>query len=105
MRLTRDALTPWQILSDDPPPVDGSAMLNLNGPALTTKFIMALHDASIRNPASWRRVSAIGARTGIKGVELDQVVARAVAAGLVQHPEDNSSLVSLTNKGWLLAGL
>jgi hypothetical protein len=64
---------------------------------------MALHDASIRNRTSWRSVSAIGARTGIKGVELDQVLADAVAAGLVEHRTDNPNLVSLTNKGWLLA--
>ncbi len=33
-------------------------MLKLDGPALTTKFVMALHDVSIRNPTSWRRISA-----------------------------------------------
>ena len=80
-------------------------MLKHDQPALTTKFVMALHDASIRNPTIRRRVSAIGARTGIKGAELDQVVACAVAAGLVEHRADNPSLVSLTNKGWLLATL
>ena len=32
--------------------------------ALATKFVVALHDVSCRNPASWRRISAIGARTG-----------------------------------------
>jgi hypothetical protein len=68
--------------------------------ALATKFVAALHDVSLRNPASWRRVSAIVARTGIKGAELDQVVADAVATGLVEHRVDNPSLVSLTNKGW-----
>jgi hypothetical protein len=78
-------------------------MLKLDRPVLTTKFVMALHDASIRNPTSWRRVSAIGARTGIKGAELDQVVAAAVAAGLVENRADNSSLVRLTDKGWLFA--
>ena len=78
-------------------------MLKLDRPVLRTKFVMALHDASIRNPTSWRRVSAIGARTGIKGAELDQVVAAAVAAGLVENRADNSSLVKLTDKGWLFA--
>ena len=78
-------------------------MLKPDRPVLTTKFVMALHDASIRNPTSWRRVSAIGARTGIKGAELDQVVAAAVAAGLVENRADNSSLVRLTDKGWLFA--
>jgi hypothetical protein len=55
-------------------------MLKIDRVALTTKFVMALHQASIRNPATWRRVSAIGARTGIKGAELNQVVVDAVAA-------------------------
>ena len=91
--------------NDDPLSANGRVMLKLDRPALTTKFVMALHDASIRNSRAWRRVSAIGARTGIKGAELDQVVARAIAAGLVQHRADNPSLVSLTNKGWLLARL
>ena len=67
-------------------------MLKLDRPVLTTKFVMALHDASIRNPTSWRSVSAIGARTGIKGAELDQIVADAVAAGLVEHRADNPAL-------------
>jgi hypothetical protein len=79
-------------------------MLRLDQPALK-KFVMALHDASIRNPTSLRRISAISARSGIKGAELDHVVADAVAAGLVEHRADNPSLVSLTNKGWLLARL
>ena len=78
-------------------------MLKPDRPVLTTKFVMALHDASIRNPTSWRRVNAIGARTGIKGAELDQVVAVAVAAGLVENRADISSLVRLTDKGWLFA--
>ena len=78
-------------------------MPRLDRPALATKFVMALHDASIRNPTSWRRVSAIGARTGIKGAELDQVVAAAVAAGLVENRADISTLVRLTDKGWLFA--
>jgi len=77
-------------------------MAKLDHLALVTKFVAALHDVSLRNPASWRRVSAIGARTGVSGAELDQVVADAVAAGLVEHRLDNLSLVRLTNKGWLL---
>jgi hypothetical protein len=78
-------------------------MFDLDRAALTTKFVMALHDASMRNPTSWRRISAIGARTGIKGVELDQVVADAVAAGVVEQRPDDPSFVSLTAKGWRLA--
>ena len=58
-------------------------MLKLDRPVLTTKFVMALHDASIRNPASWRRISAIGARTGIEDADLERGVADIAAAGPV----------------------
>ena len=67
---------------------------------LALKFIEALHDVSRRNPSSWRRVTAIGARTGIKGAQLEQVVADVVAAGLVDRRVDDPSLIILTNKGW-----
>jgi hypothetical protein len=69
--------------------------------ALATKFVMALHDVSRRNPTSWRRVSAIGARTGIKGADLD--VADVVAAGLVEQRADDPCVIILTNRGWDLA--
>jgi hypothetical protein len=78
-------------------------MSKLDRPALTTKFVVALHDASIRNPASWRRISAIGARTGIKGGDLERVVADVVASGLVEQRADDSGLIILTNRGWDLA--
>ena len=71
--------------------------------ALAAKFVTALHDVSRRNPASWRRVSAIGARTGIKGDKLEQVVADVVAAGLVERRVDEPGLVILTSKGWAIA--
>lgn len=71
--------------------------------AQTMKFVAALYDASRRNPASWRRVSAIGARTGLKGAQLEQAVADAVTEGLVEQPIDDASLVMLTNKGWAVA--
>ena len=71
--------------------------------ALATKFVMALHDASRRNPTSWRRVSAIGARTGIKGADLERVVADIVVTGLVEQRADDPSLIILTNRGWDLA--
>jgi hypothetical protein len=75
----------------------------LDRDTLAMKFIAALYDASRRNPASWRRLSAIGARTGIKGVQLEQAVADAVTAGLVEQRLDDTSLVMLTNKGWTVA--
>ena len=78
-------------------------MAKLDRLALATKFVAALHDISLRKPASWHRVSALAARTGIKGAELAQVVADSVAAGLVEQQVDSPSLVSLTNKGWLFA--
>ena len=86
---------------DDDPGQWPWVMLKLDRPALTTKFVMALHDASIRNPTSWRRVSAIGARTGIKGADLERVVADVVAAGLVQQRADDPSLEP--DEQWLAA--
>jgi DNA-binding MarR family transcriptional regulator len=71
--------------------------------SLATKFIAALYDVGRRNPASWRRITAIGARTGIKGDELEQIVADVVAAGLVERRVDEPCLVILTSKGWAIA--
>ncbi|SEN96186.1 hypothetical protein SAMN02990966_00701 [Rhodospirillales bacterium URHD0017] len=65
--------------------------------ALATKFVAALVDASRRNPSSWRRVTAIGAGTGIQGDELEQIVADVVDAGLVEQRADDPGL--LTSKG------
>jgi hypothetical protein len=78
-------------------------MPKLDRLALATKFVMALHDVSRRNPTSWRRISAIGARTGIKGADLEGVVADVVAAGLVEQRADDPCLVIQTNRGWDLA--
>ena len=78
-------------------------MPKLDRLALATKFVMALHDVSRRNPTSWRRISAIGARTGIKGADLERVVADIVVAGLVEQRADDPSLIILTNRGWDLA--
>ncbi|GEP62230.1 hypothetical protein RSO01_93960 [Reyranella soli] len=47
--------------------------------------------------------SACGARTGIKGDQLDQVVADVVTAGLAERRVDDASLVMLTSKGWTIA--
>ena len=69
--------------------------------ALATKFVAALHDVSRRNPASWRRISAIGARTGIKGDQLDQVVADVVTAGLVE-PASMNPASSSNEQGWAI---
>ena len=78
-------------------------MPKLDWRALATKFVMALHDVSRRNPTSWRRISAIGARTGIKGADLERVVADVAAAGLVEQRPDDPCLIILTNRGWDLA--
>jgi len=78
-------------------------MPKLDRLALATKFVMALHDVSRRNPTSWRRISAIGARTGIKGADLERVVADVVAAGLVEQRADDPWVIILTNSGWDLA--
>ena len=66
---------------------------------LVTKFVAALQDVSRRNPTAWRRVSAIGARTGIKGDQLDEVVADLVIGGLVERRADSPILVKLTTEG------
>lgn len=79
-------------------------MPTLDRLALATKFMTALYDASRRNPTSWRRMSAIGARTGIKGADLERVAADVVAAGLVEQRAGDPSLIILTNRGWDLAG-
>jgi len=79
-------------------------MLTPDRIALATKFVAALHDISRRNPASWRRISAIGARTVIKGDKLEQVVADVVAAGFVERRADEPCLVILTSEGWAIAG-
>jgi hypothetical protein len=78
-------------------------MSNLDRLTLATKFVTALHDVSRRNPAAWRRISAIGARTGIKGAQLDQVVADVVTFGFVKQHVDDPSFVTLTNEGWAVA--
>jgi hypothetical protein len=78
-------------------------MPQLDRLALATKFVMALHDVSRRNPTSWRRISAIGARTGIKAADLERVVADVVAAGLVQQQADDPCRIILTNRGWDVA--
>ena len=78
-------------------------MPKLDRLAFATKFVMALHDVSRRNPTAWRRISAMGARTGIKGADLERVVADVVAAGLVEQRADDPCLIILTNRGWDLA--
>ena len=78
-------------------------MLTPDRLALATKFVAALHDISRRNPASWRRISAIDARTGIKGDKLEQVVADVAAAGVVERRVDEPGLVILTSRGWAIA--
>ena len=79
-------------------------MLQSDPVALAAKFLAALQDVSRRNPASWRRISAIGARTGISGAQLERIVYVVVTAGLVEHHVNDASLIMLTSKGWAIAG-
>ena len=81
----------------------GLGIPKLDRLTLATKFVMALHDACRGNPTSWRRISAIGARTGIKGDDLERTLADLVAAGLVEQRADDPSVIILTNRGWDLA--
>jgi hypothetical protein len=94
---------PLPTSKNDPPLAWAGMMPKLDRLALATKFVMALHDVSKRNPTSWRRISAIGARTGIKGADLERVVADVVAADLVEQRADDPCLIILTNRGWDLA--
>ncbi len=77
-------------------------MPTLDRLTLATKFVAALHDVSQRNPAQWRRINAIGARMGIRGAQLEQVVADVVNLGLVKRRVDDPSFVTLTNEGWAI---
>jgi hypothetical protein len=78
-------------------------MLNLDRLTLATKLVTARYDASLHNPSSWRRLSALSARTGIKGDQLDQAVADVVSAGLAERHADDAGLLILTNEGWAFA--
>jgi len=72
--------------------------------AQAIKFLAALHDVSRRSPTSWRRISALSARTGIRGARLELVVCDIVTAGLVQQHLADAGLVILTSKGWAVVG-
>ncbi len=50
----------------------------------------ALHDISRHKPASGRRISAIGARTGIMGDQPEQVVYDVITAGPVDRHVDDA---------------
>ncbi|GEP61413.1 hypothetical protein [Reyranella soli] len=78
------------------------ALLVLDRLALAMNVVSALHDVSRRNPASWRRISAIGARTDIMGDRRERVAYDVVTAGLVERHVDDVSLVMLTHQGWAL---
>jgi hypothetical protein len=80
-----------------------TAMWNLDRSTLVAKFLAALHDASRRSPMSWRRVSAISARTGITNELRDMVVHDLVTSGLVQQHANDVRLIMLTDKGWEVA--
>ncbi|GEP62099.1 hypothetical protein RSO01_92650 [Reyranella soli] len=57
---------------------------------MATKFVTAPYDANRRKPSSQLRISAIGARAGIKAAKLKMVPTQYVDTGLV----------ILTNEGW-----
>ena len=78
-----------------------------NGPpkrlACAATFVTALFDVSRHSPRSWRRADAVGRSAGIVGQQLDQAIADAVQAGLVDRRVDDGALVLLTSRGRALA--
>lgn len=58
---------------------------------------------SLRSSRAWRRADAVGRSAGILGERLEQAVADAVLAGLVDRRADDDALVLLTSRGRALA--
>jgi hypothetical protein len=67
--------------------------------ARVSQFIDALRMVGHRNPKSWQAISSIGRAAGIVDqAQLDQAVADAVDAGLVERRIDGNHVL-LTGKG------
>jgi hypothetical protein len=52
---------------------------------------------------AWRRADAVARSAGIAGPQLEQAIAGAVQAGLVDRQVDDGALVLLTSRGRALA--
>ena len=71
--------------------------------ATAAAFVTALFALSRHSPRAWRRADAVGRSAGIAGQQLEQAIADAVLAGLVDRRVDDGALVLLTNRGRALA--
>jgi hypothetical protein len=71
--------------------------------ATAAAFVTALFDLSRHSPRAWRRADAVGRSAGIAGQQLEQAIADAVQAGLVDRRVDDGALVLLTSRGRALA--
>ena len=67
--------------------------------ACAASFVAALFQVSRRSPKAWRRADAVGRSAGILGQQLEQAIADAVLAGLIDRRVDDDALVLLTDKG------
>jgi hypothetical protein len=71
--------------------------------ATAAAFVTALFALSRHSPRAWRRADAVGRSAGIAGQQLEQAIADAVLAGLVDRRVDDGALVLLTSRGRALA--
>ena len=62
-----------------------------------------LVDLSRRSPKAGRLADAVGRSAGITGQQLEQAIADAVQAGLIDRRVDDGGLVLLTSRGRVLA--
>jgi len=66
-------------------------------------FVARLFTLSRGSPKAWLRADVVGQSAGIVGPQLEQAVADAVQAGLVDRCVDDNGLVLLTDRGRALA--
>ena len=68
-------------------------------PRLVSRFVVALHDLVGEAANPWRRANDVARFDGIPMGKLQQVMAQAVEAGLVERHADDPDLVKLTAVG------
>jgi hypothetical protein len=79
-------------------PLDDSDRL-----ATAAAFVARLFAISRRSPKAWRRADAVGRSAGIEGLRLEQALADAEQAGLLDRRVDDPGLVPLIGRGRGLA--
>jgi hypothetical protein len=70
--------------------------------ATAATFVAPLFDLSRRSPQAWRRADAVGRSAGIIGQRLEQAIADAAHAGLVDRRVDDGGVL-ITARGRALA--